>query len=246
MTVLDDGRPLVVTTERERIGRGPWARLFATAAVGDESSSTAERGRTLARAGAVHTVAVAEGRLSGVVDEDGVEQRVSIDAEPVPPRIWAAATRSARDNPQVEAAVAGRTQSVQLEHLMAVDWEQPLVPPRRALDAACSCSVPGCAHVAALAYAVADRIDQEPSLLLRWRGCVERDAAPEPIPDEPGLAVGGDEIWAAPPPPALGPPRPLPVGAVLKRLGPSGIPVGGRDLVEVLAPAYAAFARASS
>ena len=49
MTVLDDGRPLVVRTERERIGQGPWARLFATAAVADESSSSAERGRTLAR-----------------------------------------------------------------------------------------------------------------------------------------------------------------------------------------------------
>lgn len=243
MSVLDDGRPLAVQTERDRIGRGPWARLFATAAVGDESSSTAERARALARAGAVHTVAVAEGRLSGVVDEDGVERSVSIDAEPVPPRIWAAATRSARDNPQVEAAVAGRAQSVQLEHLMAVDWEQPLVPPRRALRAACDCGAARCAHVAALAYAVADRIDREPSLLLRWRGCVERDDAPDPAPD-PGLgaAAGGDEIWVAPPPPALGPPRPLPVGAVLKRLGPSGIPVGGRDLAEVLAAAYAVFA----
>ena len=37
-------------------------------------------------------------------------------------------------------------------------------------------------------------------------------------------------------------PRPLPEGAVLKRLGPSRIRVGAEDLAEVLRRAYAAFA----
>jgi hypothetical protein len=41
-----------------------------------------------------------------------------------------------------------------------------------------------------------------------------------------------------PPPP---PPRALPPGAVVKRLGRSGIRVGGRDLSEALEPAYRAF-----
>ncbi len=240
MTVLDDGRPLVVSTERDRIGRGPWARLFATAVVGDESSSVAERARTLARIGRVHTVAVAEGVVSGRVEEGGVEHAAEIAAEPVPPRIWAAVRRSARDSPQAEAAIAGRAQSVHLEHVMAVDWEQPLVPPSRALERACTCGAPRCAHVAALAYVVADRIDREPSLLLQWRGCTDSEA-PAAAPD-PEPVVATEEIWEAPPPPALGPRRPLPTAAVLKRLGPSGISVGGRDLVDVLAPAYAAFA----
>ncbi|MBA3245756.1 MAG: hypothetical protein H0T61_11365, partial [Actinobacteria bacterium] len=38
------------------------------------------------------------------------------------------------------------------------------------------------------------------------------------------------------------PRRPLPPGAVLKRLGPSGLRVGGNDLVDVLQRAYASFA----
>ena len=245
MTVLDDGRPLVVRTERERIGQGPWARLFATAAVADESSAAAERGRTLARGGDVHTVAVAEGLLSGRVEADGSEHAVEITAEPVPPRIWAAASRSARGNPQIEAAVAGRAQSVQLEHVLAVDWEEPLVPAARALGRVCTCGRPACEHVAALAYVIADRIDQEPSLLLRWRGCIERDE-PEEAPAEPEPIAAGDEIWEAPAPPELGPPRPLPTAAVLKRLGPSGIQVGAQDLAEVLERAYAAFAASRS
>ncbi len=168
MSVLDDGRPLEVATERERIGQGPWARLFASAVVGDEGSSTAEHGRALARGGSVHTVSVTEGLLGGRVDDDGVEHTAEIAADPVPPRIWAAASRSARGNPQIEAAVAGRSQSVQLEHVLAVDWEEPLVPATRSLRRTCSCGRPGtCAHLAALGYALADRIDREPSLLLK-------------------------------------------------------------------------------
>ena len=192
MSVLDDGRPLEVTSERERIGQGPWARLFASAAIGDEASSSAEHGRALARSSSVHTVAVTEGLLSGRVDDEGTEQTVEIAAEPVPPRIWAAASRSARGNPQIEAAVAGRSQSVQLEHVMAVDWEEPLVPATRSLQRTCSCGRPGpCAHVAALAYALADRIDREPSLLLRWRGCTEPVERAEPAPAEPEPIVAG-------------------------------------------------------
>ena len=243
--VLDDGRPLVVTTERERIGQGPWARLFASAVVGDEGSSSAEAARALARGGSVHTVAVTEGVLSGRVEEDGEEFAAEIAADPVPPRIWTAASRSARSNPQVEAAVAGRAQSVQLEHVMTVDWEEPLVPAQRALRRTCSCGRPGtCAHLAALAYVLADRIDSEPSLLLRWRGCTEpaERVEPQPAELEPEPIVAGDEIWKAGPLPQLAPPRPLPIGAVLKRLGPSGIQVGAKDLAEVLERAYASFA----
>ena len=209
----------------------------------DESSSSAERGRALARAGNVHTVAVTEGLLSGRVEEQGGEHTVEIAAEPVPPRIWAAAYRSARGNPQVEAAVAGRAQSVQLEHVMTVDWEEPLVPTNRALRRTCSCGRPGtCEHVAALAYVLADRIDREPALLLRWRGCTEPAERVETQPAEPEPIVATDEIWEAGPLPALGPPRPLPTAAVLKRLGPSGIQVGGQDLADVLERAYASFA----
>ncbi|MGZ8783298.1 MAG: hypothetical protein ACXWZB_07345 [Gaiellaceae bacterium] len=247
MTVelLDEGRPVSIDTEHDRIGRGAWARLFASSAVRDEGSSTAERGRTLAREGAVHSVTVAEGVLTARVD-GGVERTVTISAPPVPPRIWSAVSRSTRGNRQLEAAVEGRGQSVHLEHVLTVDWEEPLVPAPQTLVCECDCGdAPGCAHVAALAYVFADQIDRDPGLLLRWRGCIARDEtpvwlAPDPEP-EPALAASGD-IWAGGPLPELGPPRPLPTAAVLKRLGPSGIQVGAQDLAEVLQRAYASFA----
>jgi uncharacterized Zn finger protein len=218
------------------IGRGPWARLFATAVVPDESSSVAEQGRRLAEA--VEELVVEAGKLSASVD--GCE--VTIAAEPVPPRIWSAIERSARNNTQLVSAIKGRTQSVHLEHLMTLDWERPLVPRKRELAIACSCERGGaCEHVAAVAYAFAREIDRDPSALLRWRGvdAVEEAEADEPAPLEP--AAIPEDAWQAGRLPEPRPLRPLPVGAVLKRLGPSGLKAGGRELNDVLQRAYAAF-----
>jgi hypothetical protein len=219
----------------ERIGRGPWARLFATSVVPDEGSSLAERARALLRAGAVEDLRIEQGILSGVVEGC----RATLLADPVPPRIWAAASRSARG---LQPAVDGREQSVRLAHAMSTDWEEPLVPRARSIGRECSCDPEGaCVHVAALGFAVAAEIDRDPSTLLRWRGCVSAPpvhvvTAAKPVP------VG--DLWSAAAPPPPRPPRPLPVGAVLKRLGPSGIRAGGEDLAELLQRAYAAFSRA--
>ncbi len=113
---------------KERIGKGPWARLLASAVLPDEGSSLAERGRALVRLGAVRDLVVTTSNVTGSVG--GCD--VTIGAEPVPPRIWAAMTRSARGNGPLEAAVEGREQSVRLEYLMTADWDQPLVPPHDA------------------------------------------------------------------------------------------------------------------
>jgi hypothetical protein len=229
-----------------RAGNGPWARLLASAVVRDEGSAVAERGRELLREGAVGTVEVEQGTLSASVGGCSV----AITAKPVPPRIWVAMTRSARSNRRLEEAVEGRVQSVHLEHLMIEDWSEPLVPRSHELGRSCSCDGDRalCEHVAALAYAVAEGIDADPSLLLRWRGCV---TPPEPAdgaeaeivsPPQPAVDLRDEDPWRAgtlPEPRAL---RPLPVGAVLKRLGPSGLQLRGEDLATVLQRAYVSFA----
>ena len=222
----------------ERGGRGPWARLLASTIVGDEGSSRAERGRRLVRDGEVGSIRIETGEMGAVVDGE----TVAIVADRLPPRIWAAISRFARGNRPLEAAIAGREQSVHLEHLLTVDWDAPLVPRGEAIVRSCSCSNgPACEHVVALAYAVAAELDREPALLLRWRGCGDGEAVEEPRAEpivEPAF-VG--DAWRGGELPAARPPRPLPAGAVLKRLGPSGLRVGGRDLTEVLQRAYAVF-----
>jgi hypothetical protein len=222
----------------DRPGQGPWSRLLVGATVGDESSAVAERGRVLAREGAVRELDVRAGTIAGVVED----RAVTISAARVPPRIWAAMTRYARGKPQLEEAVEGRAQSVHLEHLMNVDWEEPLVPPARALVRTGTCEVERCAHVAALAYVSADELDRDPSLLLRFRGCDEEAETPVDEPEPAPIEAFDGDPWAAGPLPPTRDLRPLPAGAVLKRFGPSGVRVGAADLADVLQRAYASFA----
>ena len=243
MTVLNEGRPVFADGDDDRIGRGPWARWLATSIVPDESSPRAERGRILARTGHVHSVSVVEGTITAqVIGSSGAEYRVGLAADTVSPRVWAAVIGSPRGRTLFEAAAAGRDQSLQLEHTMTVDWEEPLIPPARSVRLSCTCPDAGysgaCKHVIALAYVVADAIDNDPSLLLTWRGCTT-EATREQVPI--AAARSGDP-WAAGRLPELGPPRALPVGSVLKRLGASGLVVDGLDLRDALEPAYAAFA----
>ena len=243
MTMLHEGRPVFVGGDGDRIGRGPWARWLATSVAPDESSPRAERGRILARSGHVHGVTVERGEISAlVIGSGGTEYRTTLRADPVSPRVWAAVTGSARGRTVFGAAAAGREQSLQLEHVMTVDWDEPLIPPSRSLRLSCTCPDAGrhgaCKHVVALGYVVADSIDDDPSLLLEWRGCTAEPAA-RPGPATPDRI---EDPWAAGALPNLGAPRPLPVGSVLKRLGESGLVVGGADLRQALEPAYAAFA----
>lgn len=247
--LLNDGEPIVVTSARDRIGHGPWARLFASAVVGDEGSAVAERGRALARAGAVHSVSVAPGELSAcVVGSDGVEHQVTLTAPVVPPRIWSAVGVTARHNAKLATAMAGREQSVHLEHLMRFDWTAPLIPSRTDLDRSCTCANPqACEHTASFAYVVADQIDSAPSMLLHWRGCgvsgvegVKQDSEHEP----PKPSVGKD--WHAGRLPPRRNVRPLPVGAVLMCLGPTDLRIAGGDLVDALRRAYESFTQAQA
>jgi uncharacterized Zn finger protein len=221
----------------ERLGRGPWARLLVSAVLPDEGSSLAERARVLVEDESVRDLAVTTGAVTAHVD--GCD--VTIGAQPVPPRIWTAMTRYARTSTQLEAAVEGRAQSVQLEHLMTTDWEQPLLPRTSALALECTCGRDGvCEHLAALAYAFAREIDRDPATLLRWRGCEAQEEVEAEAPAAPRVVP--EDAWEAGPLPEPRPLRPLPTGAVLKRLGPSGLRVGGTDLADVLQAAYASFA----
>jgi uncharacterized Zn finger protein len=240
--LLYEGRPLVVASEHDRIGRGAWARLFASGVIGDESSSVAEQGRARARTGDVHSVRVAEGELSAVVGEC----TVTLSADPIPPRIWSTVARSARRNARMLDGIEGREQSVHLEHLMRFEWDEPLIPDRSSLRRVCSCDADRvCEHVVAVAYVVADQIDRDPRLLLRWRGIaevVEEEEEPEPTALLEPVAAD-DDPWQAGPLPTPRPARPLPVGAILNSLGPSGIRAAAGELEDALQRAYASFAK---
>jgi uncharacterized Zn finger protein len=208
---------------------GPWSRSFVAAVAGREERPSD------ALMAEVHDLTVDVGVIHAQVGEC----TVTLTADPVPPRIWTAMVRFAEGRGPLREAVAGRTQSVHLEHLMAEDWGEPLIPRARAITRACTCDeADACEHIVAVGFAIADEVDRDPSVLLRWRGCIEGSSATEPRPAVPDATPQEENPWKGGQLPESSAPRVLPAGAVLKRLGASEIRVGDEDMTHVLERAY--------
>ena len=156
-------RAAVVARAERRGGgslMGPWSRSFIAAVAGNAERPELE----------VEDLRIEPGKISARVDG----HEVTLTAAPIPQRIWTAMTRYAQGMGQLEDAVAGRIQSVHLEHLLEEDWDEQLIPRPRAIAQACACDAgAGCEHVVALAYAFGDEVEGAPRVVLRWRGVAE-------------------------------------------------------------------------
>jgi hypothetical protein len=189
---------------------GPWSRSFVAAVAGN-----AERPEL-----AVTDLKIESGLISARVDD--VE--VTLSAVPIPQRIWAAVNRYAQGMGQLEEAAEGRFQSVHLEHLLEEDWDEKLIPRASAITRSGRDDL-----IAAVAYAVADRIEASPGELLAWRGAEGGERVRPTLDPWAGGVIEPPEV------------RRVPRHAVLKRLGPSGIASTGGDVSNALRVAYDAF-----
>lgn len=144
--------------------------------------------------------------------------------------------------------------------------------PRSNAELKASCTCPDwespCKHIAAAYYILAERFDADPFLIFAWRGrdkdellahlraqrgasgrrrlAGARSSKPEPGPR--ALSERLDSFWRSGP--GLGELHVTPLASeapdtLLRQLGPAPGHVGGQELVEVLAPAYAALAEAA-
>jgi hypothetical protein len=198
---------------------GPWSRSVVAAVAGRAERPKLE----------VTNLRIDAGTIRAHVE--GCE--VTLTAPLIAKRMWASMARYAQGMGQLEEAVEGRIQSVHLEHLLEEDWDEQLIPRPRSITQTCECDEDTpCDHTAAVAHAFADEIERSPRVLLRWRGVVGTVDAERIEPADPWQ---GAELSPSPPP------RPMPDYAVLKRLGPSVLAVGGEDeLGNALRAAYEA------
>lgn len=124
--------------------------------------------------------------------------------------------------------------------------------PQRWDDVGATCSCPDwenpCKHIAAVLYVFADRLDDDPWLLLRWRGRSRDDVLAElhpPHADRPAIAPWWPLVPGAPLPPSEGGPGTSTLtdpAAALTHLGPLGVEVRSRPATELLREAYRAIA----
>ncbi len=174
--------------------------------VGPTRQRRRDRGRSLARKGAVERLSLEPGSATGRVRHGrGKPKDVTLDVPTFGDPRWRELIDAMADEVRYTAALmTGElpTELVDLAHRHGLE----LLPEREEVGADCSCMEPDqpCLHVAALHGAVADALRDDPSLLLRLRGRDRtwlldrlRDLRGEGPEAEPGVLEGVEDPYAA-------------------------------------------------
>jgi uncharacterized Zn finger protein len=261
---VDSG--LVMRSRRGVIGETWWSRRFLAAVESTLAGGRLNRGRTYARQGQVMELEIGSGLISARVQGTRrTPYRVRVAMPAASDGKWEGIV----DALAAQAGYAARLLAGELPH----DIEDvfagagvslfPASGTRLATDCTCPDWANPCKHVAATCYLVAEAFDNDPFLLLAFRGR-ERDAllaelrrrrggsegdpvspAPEPAVAVPALTDCVIGFWKAGSELADVHCRPRAsdvAGAVLRQLARGVIEVRGRDVTDLLEPAYASLA----
>ena len=261
---------LKARTSRGAIGESWWSRRFLDVLESFAMGSRLTRGRTYARKGQVISLEVLPGEVRATVQGSRVKPyRVTIGLAAFPEIVWAKAEIALSEQALPSAKLLAGEVPPELEDLFG-EAGAPLFPASaKELDQRCSCpdGVVPCKHLAATFYLLAEAFDEDPFLILRWRGR-ERDVllsrlrelradAPteesdEAPPDAAGssLALAGLTQPTCPPERFWLPPAPLPArpatldvdrDLLLRQLPTPGKILGGDTLLAKLRTAYQRF-----
>lgn len=256
-------------SRRGDIGETWWSKRFIAVLESHEIGGRLARGRQYARKGQVLGVDLAAGEVTAEVQ--GSERKpyaVRIEVPVFPPTTVAAFTGAVRERVALVARLLAGEMPADLEEVCEGLGLTLFPAGKRDLLTSCSCpdvSNP-CKHVAAVLYVLAERFDEDPFLVLAWRGLSRASflaaldgaggasvpSAPSPaatggrpavvrVPleaaDLRGFWGSGDRPRAPLPAPSLSRPQ-----SAIASLGPLGISAGGRDLAEALEAAVAEIA----
>jgi uncharacterized Zn finger protein len=250
-------------SQKGDIGESWWSQRFIDAMKEVTDAGRLARGRSYARTGQVMDLKVEPGRVTSRVQGSApTPYKVSLALAPFTDAEWARA----------EAALAGEAlfAAALLAGEMPRDVEQafaaagltlfPTKPRELRTDCSCPDAANPCKHVAATYYILAEAFDEDPFLVLAWRGRPRerllerlrelRGAAPAPdelppAPDAPAedLAPAAD-FWRAGPELAelrFTPRAAETPDAILRELGPLPDAAGGPLVAAALAVAYRIF-----
>ena len=265
------GRPirveggLVARSERGSIGSTWWSRRFVAVLESLSMGGRLTRGRTYARKGQVLQLTVRPGAVTATVQGSRPQPyQVSVGFAALKDEAWEAVESALASQALYRAQLLAGELPGELEQLF-VDAGAPLFPAsQRELSMRCTCpdvAVP-CKHIAATFYLLAERFDDDPFELLRWRGrsraelladlaAADEESAgpPEPLSatrvlgDLPAVDVRAalDRFWLPPVPLPVRPPTlDAPVDLLVRQLPDPPPALGGRAALESLAQLYLA------
>ncbi len=198
---FEAGRPIevdggiAVRAKRGKIGEQWWSRRFVDVLEQVCDGGRLARGRAYARKGQVMDFALAPGAVTARVQGSRPQPyEVTVAIAAFDEAQWTEVTGSLGGQALYRAALLAGEMPHEIVDLFAAHG-LPLFPDR--LDIRCSCpdwSVP-CKHGSAVLYVLAEAFDDDPFLVLAWRGR-DRDAllgalrgTPEPLPAVDPLAV---------------------------------------------------------
>jgi uncharacterized Zn finger protein len=171
-----------------------------------------ERGKRYARAERVLSLAIEPGLVTADVQGSRYEPyRVELKLRVFTDEEWERASSALASQALFAAKLLSGEMPENIEDVFA-EIHLPLFPSStRELEMTCSCpdEVVPCKHVAALYYVLAERLDEDPFLLFRWRGkprehllreirrhrAAEASGRPTVRSLEAGLAESMDHFW---------------------------------------------------
>jgi uncharacterized Zn finger protein len=262
---------LKARTSQGAIGKSWWSRRFLDVLESFAIGGRLARGKTYARKGQVISLEVTPGYVEAKVQGSRARPYdVTIGLDPFDDEVWARAEVALSEQALPSAKLLAGEVPPELEGLFAAAGA-PLFPEDiDDLDQDCSCpdwGVP-CKHLAATFYLLAEAFDDDPFLILRWRGRdreellarlreLRGDEAPgareEHAPVVAGAAlalsdlsepVGGMDRFWQPGPPLPARPAVMAVEAdlMLRQLPTPDAALGAEVLSEQLRSAYQRFA----
>jgi uncharacterized Zn finger protein len=257
---------IAATTRRGQIGSTWWSRRFLGALEAVMVGGRMDRGRSYARKGQVVQLALGAGTIEATVQGSRQEPyRVRLTMAVVPDGDWDRIVAALGAQAGYAARMLAGDLPHEVEDVFSAEGASLFPGPHARPVTECTCPdfENPCKHIAAVCFLVAEGFDRDPFGLLAWRG---RDretvlralrvlrgagtgdlppAPPSPPPEETEVSLAGslDHFWT--PGPALAGVHVHPVAvevptAVLRQLPAGVLTVGGRDVSEVLAPAYTA------
>jgi uncharacterized Zn finger protein len=255
-------------SKRGAIGEQWWSRRFIGALESSGLSSRLARGRSYARAGQVLDFMLSHGKVTAQVQGSRPRPYdVRIAVLPLTTAQWRRVQERLASQALFRAKLLAGEMPHEIEDVFA-ECGTPLFPRSVTdLDMHCSCpdwGVP-CKHLAAVCYVLAEEFDRDPFAMLAWRGKARDDlltalrgiqvsssssssssasaSGAAARPEAAAAPLGPDGFWSAGLSPArlralsAGSDPPAP-DLLLRMFPPPSVPVRGRDLAEILAPAY--------
>jgi uncharacterized Zn finger protein len=260
-------------SRRGTIGETWWSRRFIGLLESFGVGSRLKRERTYARAGQVTELEVEPGVVLAKVQGSRYSPyRVRIRGKVLSEHQWRRVEKAMATQALPLAKLLAGEMPNDIEELFA-SCKLTLFPrSKRELTATCTCPdwENPCKHIAATYYILAERFDEDPFLIFAWRGREQAELVERLRTRREAGSRGSATSTRSVPAPRQSPPAPLSAvldsfwssgpelealhvsplageapDALLRQLGPAPVEATGRNLTELLLPAYVTLAHAA-